>query len=225
MTEEELACSAQLGVALSALKSDKGHYVELLSQSDPEMAEHECSCGKTVGGGPPTQARLRLRVYDPEVWVHQFLRVLCKEELRGESLPENERWNLHVCRQIMYDEASDKMKFFWNFVVSSPELRTAVRDLCRLIDMFVSRMSDMPAPPPLVPRAPSRAGVRKKGKGPVPLSDEEDMFTGRGADGAVMENGQVVSIPLLGGANRNKPEGSFFEKGKSQKGAHNIGGG
>ena len=197
----------QLAMALESLKTVGGKdYVEVLSRFEG-----------------PTQIKLRLRAYDLEAWTHQFLPVVFKEELRNDSRPDDEQWVLHICRQYMYDEVGKKLKFFWNFIVSASDIEGAVRDLCRLIDMFVARVEDMEVPVAL-PRAPRRA-PRPQAKKGAPVIEEEDLFSGSGgASGVVVEDGQVVSIPLLGGANRNAPEGGLFEKGKSPKGAHSIGG-
>lgn len=204
MSDEELVYAPQLAAALVTLKSSKGKdYVEILSQ---------------VEG--PDQVKLRLRIFDLETWTHQLLPIVLKEELRMNAQEDEGGWNLHICRQYMFDSVSGKLKFFWNFIVSSTDIKQAVRDLCRLVDMYTIQMKEMPAPPLLV--VPTSSQRSKRGPS-VPL-EEKDLFSNREAGGVVLEDGLVVSIPLLGGANRNVPEGSFFEKGKGQKGAHIIGG-
>ncbi len=198
--------AAQMAAALESLKTAGGKdYVEVLSKFEG-----------------PRQIKLRLRTYDLETWTHQFLPVVFKEEIRAGSRPEDEQWTLHICRQYMYDEASKKLKFFWNFIVSSPDIKGAVADLCRLIDMFVARMEDMELPPPVQRPAPRRA--RPQAKAGAPAINEENLFADDPSSNIVVEDGQVVSMPLPGGANRNKPEGGLFEKGRSPKGAHTIGG-
>ena len=226
MTDEEQVAvyAAQLSASLVTLKSFQGkNYIELLSEKDIEPGTVECECGKQVEVGGPQQVKLRLRAYDLDAWTHQFLPVVFKEERRCVDHPVEERWSLHICKQLMYHEPTNKVKFFWNFIVSSLDVKQAVRDLCRLIDMYVARMGEMPPPPPSRPAA--RPARRPAKSGPAPLSEEENLFGGGGAAGAVMRDGLVVSMPLPGGATRNAPEGGLFEKVRSPKGAHSIGGG
>jgi hypothetical protein len=144
--------------------------------------------------------------------------VVFKEELRVASRPDSEQWVLHVCRQYMYDEEGKKLKFFWNFIVSSANLVGAIGDLCRLTDMFVTHLGGMEAPA----RETSKRGRQKKAESSIDLLSTAS--SGIDSSGIVFENGRVVSIPLLGGSSRNMPEGGLFEKGKSPKGAHTIGG-
>lgn len=207
MAEEEPFFAVQLADALMALETPKGKsYIEILSQAEDT-----------------DQVKLRLRIFDPETWTHQFLPVIFREELRV-ATREEEGWSLHICRQYMYDEVSKKLRFFWNFIVSSADLKQAIRDLCLLIDMFVVRMGELPPPPPLISSAPIKRDGKRERAIAMEEKEEGDLFAGRGADGAVVEEGRVVSIPLLGGLGRNVPEGGLFEKGKNPKGAHAIGG-
>lgn len=212
MADEELRVevyASQMAGALESLKNAKGkNYVEVLSQTEGQR-----------------QVKLRLRAYDLEAWTHQFLPVVFKEEIRAGSRPDDEQWTLHICRQYMYDEEAKKLKFFWNFMVFSQDVKGAIGDLCRLIDMFVARMEDMvvpDVPPPVRRPVPRRSKPQVKAGAPV--IDEENLFDDNRMSGIVVEDGQVVSVPLPGGANRNQPEGGLFEKGKSPKGAHTIGG-
>lgn len=205
--EEPKVHATQLAAALGSLKNIGGKdYVEVLSEFEG-----------------PRQVKLRIRTYDLETWTHQFLPIVLKEEIRVGSRPEDEQWTLHICRQYMYDEASKKLKFFWNFIVSSPDIKGAVTDLCRLIDMFVARMDDIELPSPPARRSALRR-ARPQAKRGAPAVDEENLFANDQSSGVVVKDGQVISMPLPGGATRNAPEGGLFEKGKSPKGAHTIGG-
>lgn len=152
-----------------------------------------------------TQVKLSLRIYDAPSWL-QVLALILKEEIRV-SKKDGPGWRLHICRQNMFDEEEEKLKFTWIFQVTSTELEAALADLCRLLDVIATTFVWTP-PAEVAPRAPVELG-------PTP---DNQLFDG----GPEVVNGEVVSMPLLGKVGRNVPEGGLFEKGKSQRGAHEI---
>lgn len=153
-----------------------------------------------------TMVKLSLRIYDATSWLHVLALVL-KEEIRVSKRDETP-WRLHVCRQNMWDEEEEKLKFTWIFQVMSVEMEEAIADLCRLLDVIATTF--VWTPPPEVGQPPA----------PVKLGPQPDhkLFEG----GPEVVNGEVVKMPLLGKVGRNIPEGGLFERGKGQKGAHEI---
>ena len=143
------------------------------------------------------------RVYDNSAWQHAMLALL-REEVRVGSLVDSP-WVVHVCKQLILDREASALKYIWNFNVYSSDMQQAALDVCRLLDMVG------PAPA----AAPKRQSVK------LGATPEPEIFTNTG--GAVIEGGEVVSMPLRGRPGRNVPEGGLFEKGKSPKGAHLLG--
>jgi len=172
--------------SLIGLMNSSGPYVEVLQSSSDS-----------------NRVKLRLRIFDGHSWNH-VAALLLKEEIRSRMV-KGVAWDLHLCRQLMLRKETNSLCYFWNFIVSSEDVGSAVLTICRVLD-FASQQQ--------VPVAPQRValGPRK----------EEEIFTPK--IGGTVVDGQVVSMPLIGGAGRNMPEGGFMEKGKKQKGAHPVGG-
>ena len=196
--DQEARAHDQLVESLQKLKGSRDrNYVEV-RQAVTIKKEHETK----------TLVKLSLRIYDAPSWL-QVLALLLKEEIRV-SKKKGSGYQLHICRQNMWDEEEDKLKFTWIFQVTAFDIEAAVADLCRLLDVIATTF--VWTPPPEVAPPPQPAPVKL---GPQP---DHQLFD----SGVEVVNGEVVKMPLLGKVGRNIPEGGLFEQGKGQKGAHEI---
>jgi hypothetical protein len=146
------------------------------------------------------RVRLALRCYDPKAWSLLTTMLLKTERLQKE-------WSLHICKQYTLVEVppdtpdDDGLRFYWNLILRSDDLGSAVERVGSLIEMGATTIMSLPRSEPK-PR--KRNGESEK----------------------VMP-GELMEYPLLAPPDRNRPEVGILDmtsKGK-RKGAHYIGSG
>lgn len=155
-------------------------------------------------GAALDRVRLLMRVHDDSSWL-PVLKLILREEKRQQ---EAERaWSVHICRQFMLRPDNDEvLGFAWNFILRGTDLRAAVSDISRVIDLAKSAITLEDTP-------------RSSARGVVPKRQFKTTAKQR-----QKIQGDIWEYPLMASPDRNMPEGNLFEPGKKQKGAHLIGG-
>jgi len=149
------------------------------------------------------RVRVLMRVHDDSSWL-PVLKLILREERRQGTI-----WSVHVCRQFMLrPDNDDVLAFAWNFILRSNDLRGAVSDVRRVIDVAKSAITFESEP------QKRRSTLIVKGKKPkIQTKAQPNRST----------VGDIMEYPLMADPNRNMPGAALFssEKG-SQKGAHLI---
>lgn len=149
------------------------------------------------------RVRMLLRVRDEPSWL-PVVRLLLLEERRQQQ--QSKMWFLHVCRQLKLRPGTDVLGFAWNFILRASDLKTAVIDISRIVDLAKSAITlESPKSQPTRGVIPQRRSKTTNGQRRV-------------------LRGELTEYPLMASPARNMPEGGLFEPGKRQKGAHLIGG-
>ncbi len=178
------AIADDLKVALSSFS-----FIEVLDQS------------MTTG-----RARILMRVHDDSSWL-PVLKLILREERRQTE----DRWSIHVCRQFMLrPDNDDVLAFAWNFILRSSNLKGAIADICRVIDVAKNAIT-------------FESGSQHRRSAPTIRGKKPRMQTKAQPNRNMV--GDIMEYPLMANPNRNLPEVPLFskERGK-QKGAHLIGG-
>lgn len=152
------------------------------------------------------RVRVLMRVHDDSSWFPVLKLILREEKRQNES---ESPWSIHVCRQFMLRPDNDEvLGFAWNFVLRSSDLRGAVDDVRRVIDVAKSAITFEPEP-----KQPRLGGV-------VPASRRSKI-----SKKAVERlRGELKEYPLMANPNRNMPDVDLFAPSGKRKGAHLIGG-
>jgi hypothetical protein len=154
------------------------------------------------------QVNVLCRVRDVTSWLVVVDTILAEEERAGSDAP----WNVHICKHYM--RRNGKLCYGWNVTVQLTS-DSALNDFCRLLSILGRQFS----PPPV-----TRPSKKTSKKDPPPK-----------AKGGVMEDGQVVEMPLVGVTEqRNAPQADILtpgvrgqgrRSGVSSKGARPLMGG
>lgn len=145
------------------------------------------------------QLTAKCRVHNEKMWL-PIITFILQEEQRQDD------WVVHICQHHFL--LDDRLVYAWNITFGADPVSKYIDDLCNVIRRMSSSirsvMDEKPTPPP----------NRSKSH---PKSNKTSV-------GFVVENGEVVSSPLIGASrSRNQPEGPVGSVGKRSKGAHTIG--
>lgn len=155
-------------------------------------------------GAANDRVRVLMRVHDDASWL-PILKMILREERRQEV------WSVHVCRQFMLHPDDDqKLVFAWNFVLRGKDVKAAILDIRRVIDVAKNMITIEGDGP-------------KKGMKKIGVIPKKKKKSKQGVLATL--RGELSSYPLMADENRNMPEVPLMFGGSGKrKGAHLIGG-